>query len=60
MNPIIDPSALTEEQRETIKDEYNYYENREYSNNSIDQYCGATATALLVRIFGKHLFKKGE
>ncbi len=58
MNPIIDPSTLTEEQREAIRERYNYYnipddviihwEDR--NTNLIVRY-------ILVELFGKEFFK---
>ena len=67
MNPIIDPATLTEEQREAIKDEY------EFNNRMAAQFSGRGSVKCneisqwhqgqcdeLISLLGKDFFKKGE
>ena len=57
MNPIIDPTTLTEEQRDAIKDKYQNQKSLykrwhdEYERSGIDT---------MEWLFGKNFFKKGE
>lgn len=50
--PIIDPSTLSEEQREAIRADY-------YEDVAADEYNAGYQSALR-NIFGSNFFKKGE
>lgn len=54
MNGIIDPSTLTEEQREAIRKEYNYYKD---SWNEVE--LTETTMESFETLFGSDFFEKG-
>ena len=59
--PIINPSTLTEEQRETIRAEYNLnvvWEDR--SNGEVEKHWYSGRNLTLLWLFGENFFKKGE
>ena len=63
--PIIDPSTLTEEQREELRKKYQYYDDR-IDYDPLDPYSGPYnriyegKIGLLIELFGSNFFKKGE
>ena len=59
--PIINPSTLTEEQREAIKEEYNLnvvWEDR--SNGEVEKHWYSGRNLTLLWLFGENFFKKGD
>ena len=59
--PIIDPSTLTEEQREAIKEEYAGLEELVQKVTFDDELMAALySQKTLMWLFGKDFFKKGE
>ena len=61
MNPIIDPNTLTEEQRETIRNLYDDFEQLEIYGASItDRSAGRNQCVTLESLFGKELFNDTE
>lgn len=55
--PVIDPSTLSEEQREAIREEYNGWA---VFLNTRDKLAAKFAIAAIEEIFGSEFFKKGE
>ena len=60
MNPIINPSTLTEEQREAIKGMYKECKLRSESEYKTDILTGVARVFMLKWLFGENFFKKGE
>lgn len=63
MNPIIDPATLTEEQRETIKAEYEHNSEMYDLGSVVPATMGTMHNGkmeLLSWLFGSNFFKKGE
>ena len=59
--PIIDPSTLTEEQREAIRNLYDDFNQLELHGASItDRSAGRNQCITLEWLFGSDFFKKGE
>lgn len=58
--PIIDPSTLTEEQREKINILYMYAKTDIDGQNEIGQVAGYARKILLEALFCKDFFEKGE
>ncbi len=56
-NPIINPSTLSEEQREAIREEYNGWA---VFLDTRDELAAKFAIAAIEEIFGSEFFKKGE
>lgn len=59
--PIIDPSTLTGEQKEEIREEYNLnieWENR--SNGEVEKHWYSGRNLTLLWLFGEEFFEKGE
>ena len=60
MNPIIDPSTLTEKQREAIKKVYEAANKCKLANCISIRSFAYGQTATLDKLFGKGFFKKKE
>lgn len=60
MNPIINPSTLTEEQREAIKGMYKECKLRSESEYKTDILTGVARVFMLKWLFGENFFKKEE
>lgn len=59
--PIIDPSTLTEEQREEIRKEYNLnVESEDRSNGPVEEHWYSGRNLTLLWLFGEEFFEKGE
>ena len=56
-SPIINPSTLSEEQREAIREEYNGWA---VFLDTRDELAATFAIAAIEEIFGSEFFKKGE
>lgn len=60
-NPIIDPSSLSEEQREAIRAEYNKSYSEAFAQTTcLDRQYARGRYQVLRDIFGTEFFKKGE
>jgi len=59
--PIINPSTLSEEQREAIRERYNYHNiPDDIITHWEDRNTNLIVRYILVELFGKSMFEKGE
>lgn len=59
--PIINPSTLSEEQREAIRDEYSLnVEWENCSSSAVEEHWYSGRNLTLLWLFGEEFFKKGE